>query len=464
MDPTTMESNTSSAIHLCGHSSSKCLFQGSTETTLAIPSSSSDATESNNRASTPEHVNFTPDKTKAYSSGPTPIQGLSAIFFSSWLNLLLIFIPFGIISHFLWSPTVTFILNFISIIPLARMLGFVTEDISLRTGEVIGGLLNASFGNAVELIISIIALTKNLVVVVQASMLGSIISNLLLVLGMCFIGGGLKFKEQSFNVTVAQTSASLLFIAVSSLVVPAAFYSSSRDSMSPLDLSRVILNISRATAIILLIIYFSYLYFQLKTHNHLNHFTAAEESLKIHATPKEIRHSQESLMKKIKKHLRCLHGWLFYCNLFLITVLVSISAEFLVSAIESVVEQWHISQTFVGLVLLPIVGNAAEHVSAVTVAIKNKMDLALSIAVGSSMQIALFVTPLMVLLGWILDVDMSLFFNIYETAVLFIAVIMVSYLIMDGKSNWLEGMMLCSVYIIIAISFYYYPDSASGLA
>ncbi|OAD67957.1 hypothetical protein PHYBLDRAFT_89450, partial [Phycomyces blakesleeanus NRRL 1555(-)] len=374
------------------------------------------------------------------------IQGLSAIFFSSWLNLLLIFIPFGIISHFLWSPTVTFILNFISIIPLARMLGFVTEDISLRTGEVIGGLLNASFGNAVELIISIIALTKNLVVVVQASMLGSIISNLLLVLGMCFIGGGLKFKEQSFNVTVAQTSASLLFIAVSSLVVPAAFYSSSRDSMSPLDLSRVILNISRATAIILLIIYFSYLYFQVSL------------SLKIHATPKEIRHSQESLMKKIKKHLRCLHGWLFYCNLFLITVLVSISAEFLVSAIESVVEQWHISQTFVGLVLLPIVGNAAEHVSAVTVAIKNKMDLALSIAVGSSMQIALFVTPLMVLLGWILDVDMSLFFNIYETAVLFIAVIMVSYLIMDGKSNWLEGMMLCSVYIIIAISFYYYPD------
>ncbi|KAL0080454.1 calcium/proton exchanger [Phycomyces blakesleeanus] len=463
-----MESNTSSAIHLCGHSSSKCLFQGSTETTLAIPSSSSDATESNNRASTPEHVNFTPDKTKAYSSGPTPIQGLSAIFFSSWLNLLLIFIPFGIISHFLWSPTVTFILNFISIIPLARMLGFVTEDISLRTGEVIGGLLNASFGNAVELIISIIALTKNLVVVVQASMLGSIISNLLLVLGMCFIGGGLKFKEQSFNVTVAQTSASLLFIAVSSLVVPAAFYSSSRDSMSPLDLSRVILNISRATAIILLIIYFSYLYFQLKTHNHLflqlpSESFHSSRRVSQNTRDTERNQTQPGIFDEEDQEAPQMPAWMAIL-LQVIILYINMHSEFLVSAIESVVEQWHISQTFVGLVLLPIVGNAAEHVSAVTVAIKNKMDLALSIAVGSSMQIALFVTPLMVLLGWILDVDMSLFFNIYETAVLFIAVIMVSYLIMDGKSNWLEGMMLCSVYIIIAISFYYYPDSASGLA
>ncbi|KAI9017991.1 Sodium/calcium exchanger protein-domain-containing protein [Phycomyces nitens] len=382
-------------------------------------------------------------------------MGLSAILFSSWLNLLLIFIPFGITSHFLWSPTVTFVLNFISIIPLARMLGFVTEDISLRTGEVIGGLLNASFGNAVELIISIIALKKNLVVVVQASMLGSIISNLLLVLGMCFIAGGVRFKEQSFNVTVAQTSASLLFIAVSSLVIPAAFYSSSRDSLSPFDLNRVILNISRATAIILLIIYFSYLYFQF-IQLPSEAFSGRRSPQNAHDT--ERNHSGSGGFDEEEQEIPQMPACLF-----LITVLVSISAEFLVSAIESVVEQWNISQTFVGLVLLPIVGNAAEHVSAVTVAIKDKMDLALGIAVGSSMQIALFVTPLMVLLGWILDVEMSLFFNIYETAVLFISVLMVSYLIMDGKSNWLEGMMLCSVYMIVAISFYYYPDSVSGL-
>ncbi|CAO3608625.1 unnamed protein product [Cunninghamella blakesleeana] len=200
---------------------------------------------------------------------PTIQEGLMAIVKSSWINPLVIFVPFGIASHFVWSPTVTFILNFIAIVPLAKLLGFATEDISLRTGEIIGGLLNASFGNAVELIISIMALVQNLVVVVQASMLGSILSNLLLVLGMCFFGGGIKFKEQTFNVTAAQTSASLLFIATASLLLPAAFYGSTHGSESQNTVNYDILVISRATSIILLVIYISYLWFQLKTHKHL---------------------------------------------------------------------------------------------------------------------------------------------------------------------------------------------------
>lgn len=193
---------------------------------------------------------------------PTVKQGLLCIIRSSWLNILLVFVPLGWASNFVWSPTTTFILNFLAIVPLAKLLGFATEDISLRTGEVIGGLLNATFGNAVELIISIISLTKNLVVVVQASMLGSILSNLLLVLGMCFFCGGCKYKEQVFNITAAQTSASLLFISVVSLLLPAAFYGST-TSAEPVEQERAdILHISRATAIILLIIYFAYLVFQ----------------------------------------------------------------------------------------------------------------------------------------------------------------------------------------------------------
>ncbi|KAG1121304.1 hypothetical protein G6F42_012557 [Rhizopus arrhizus] len=148
--------------------------------------------------------------------------------------------------------------------------------------------------------------------------------------------------------------------------------------------------------------------------------------------------------------------------LLVITALVGVCAEFLVSAIEDVTEEWGISETFVGLILLPIVGNAAEHLTAVTCALKNKMDLALGVAVGSSMQIALLVTPLMVIIGWGMNVEMSLYFNIYETAILFIAVVMVNYLIMDGESNWLEGLMLVAVYIVIAISFYYYPDETNN--
>ncbi|KAG1472935.1 hypothetical protein G6F57_010854 [Rhizopus arrhizus] len=198
-------------------------------------------------------------------------EGLKAIVTSSYVNVLVVFVPIGIASHFVWSPTITFIMNFLAIIPLAKLLGYATEDIALRTGEVIGGLLNATFGNAVELIISIISLTQNLVVVVQASMLGSILSNLLLVLGMCFWGGGYYHKTQHFNKTVAQTSASLLFISVASLLIPASFYGSitSAQSESASALADGILKISRATSIIMLVLYFSYIFFQLKTHKHL---------------------------------------------------------------------------------------------------------------------------------------------------------------------------------------------------
>ncbi|ORE01259.1 calcium/proton exchanger [Rhizopus microsporus var. microsporus] len=400
---------------------------------------------------------------------PTAAQGLASLLKSSWLNILLICIPFGWASHFVWTPTTTFVLNFIAIIPLAKLLGFATEEIALRTGEVIGGLLNATFGNAVELIISIISLTQNLVIVVQAAMLGSILSNLLLILGMCFLCGGYKHKEQVFNATAAQTSASLLFISVVSLLLPAAFYGSTINTESEDREKTDILDISRGTAIILLIIYFAYLFFQF--------LQVPVEAFKIERRSSliDLLNSGRSQSGIEEQALSCytdedddeeespsMPWWMAITVLVVVTVLVAISGEFLVSAIESVVQAWQISETFVGLILLPIVANAAEHVTAVTVAWKNKMDLALGVSVGSSMQIALLVTPIMVIIGWGINVDMSLFFNIYETAVLFASVVMVNYLIMGGKSHWFGGLMLCAVYVIIAISFYYYPDAAAG--
>ncbi|KAI8637801.1 calcium/proton exchanger [Parasitella parasitica] len=391
---------------------------------------------------------------------PTIRHGLMSIVRSSWLNVLLVFVPLGWASHFVWNSTTTFILNFVAIVPLAKLLGFATEDIALRTGEVIGGLLNATFGNSIELIISIIALTQNLVIVVQASMLGSILSNLLIVLGMSFFAGGLRYKEQIFNITSAQTSASLLFISVVSLLLPAAFYGSTVNAETAAKERSDILNISRATAIILLVIYFAYMVFQrqvsqIKLFN--NNPNAIDEDQRVANET-----SVGLLQEKEAEESPSMPWWMAIVLLLIITALVAVCAEFLVSAIEQVVEQWHISETFVGLILLPIVGNAAEHITAITVAYKNKMDLALGVAVGSSIQVALLVTPIMVIVGWGINVDMSLYFNVYETAVLFAAVILVNYLIVDGKSNWLEGFMLSALYILIAISFYYYPDSAAG--
>ncbi|ORZ17259.1 Sodium/calcium exchanger protein-domain-containing protein [Absidia repens] len=401
---------------------------------------------------------------------PTFKSGFYAIMTGSWLNVLLIFIPFGIVSHFFWGPTATFVLNFIAIIPLAKLLGDVTEDIALRTGEVVGGLLNATFGNAVELIVSIIALSQNLVVIVQSSMLGSILSNLLLVLGMCFWLGGYRYKEQVFNVTVAQTSAGLLFLATSSLLMPAAFYGSTLYTVSSAAEVHDILAISRATSILLLVIYASYLFFQLRTHKQLFlapppeafHFSRRTTRSRINDAERSSTLTENEEEEEEEEEEPVMSGLLAGIMLFMITVFVAICAEFLVSAIEAVVEQWNISETFVGLILLPIIGSAAEHVTAVSVAYKNKMDLALGVAVGSSMQIALLVTPIMVIIGWGIGVNMSLYFNMYETAIMFIAVVMVNYLIMDGRSNWLEGLMLCIVYLIVAISFFYYPDAAAN--
>ncbi|KAF9186903.1 hypothetical protein BGZ51_001693 [Haplosporangium sp. Z 767] len=358
------------------------------------------------------------------------LQCLKAIIFATKINILLLFIPLGIIAEQLhWSDVTVFSLNFIAIIPLAKLLGYATEEIALRLGENLGALLNASFGNAVELILAIFALKEGKIDVVQASVLGSVLSNLLLVLGFCFVCGGFKFQSQTFNQTAAQTSASLLALSCLSLLIPAAFHATA----SEIDQTSNIKHLSYGTSIVLLVVYILYLIFQLKTHTHLYESENEEEEEPV------------------------LPLWLAIVLLLVVTVVVAICAEFLVGSIEGLSQSWNISPTFIGLIMLPIVGNAAEHVTAVSVAMKNKMDLAIGVAIGSSMQIALFVTPLMVIIGWIIGQPMTLFFNTFETCVMFVSVLIVNYLIQDGESNWLEGVMLLSTYVIVAIAIYFYP-------
>ncbi|KAL2003395.1 hypothetical protein VTN02DRAFT_4041 [Thermoascus thermophilus] len=666
------------------------------------------------------------------------------IILSSWVNWLLVFVPAGIALGALHrsmgdespvSPTVVFAINAVAIIPLASLLGYATECVASNLGDTVGALMNVTFGNAVELIIFIIALVADHIEVVQASLLGSILANLLLILGMCFLFGGLRFREQLYNSAVTQMSACLLSLSVMSLLLPTAFHASF-SNLNTAD--AVVLKISRGTSVVLLLVYILYLLFQLKSHAYIYestpqhmideeshpgvlaemlnssssdtsdddtdtssgsnttvnrirkalrkkrrrksstsskdmpsapsapsvpsfirtassgshaaempHFVEASGELPTYRPSKhdaiasgdeadaeeppgkrpnqspaafksrdfeteqnKPAHGKVIVEKGKKKHhkrhknkdnqvqettretdrtedgvfvsstsipdrsevligssndtgvlrgsdpkqpgtrnvsnrpaiprvfvstvftqptqpalqdcsspaagtaqrldLRRTHSLPDRLNrpflqtsipsvqplphlvrpkrtepkensegrpelsrvsaiilLLITTGLVAACAEFLVDSIDYLVENTGVSEAFVGLIILPIVGNAAEHVTAVTVARKNKMDLAIGVALGSSIQIALFVTPVVVLLGWCLDTDMSLYFSLFETVSLFVSAFIVNFLMLDGRSNYLEGALLIAAYVIIAVAAFFYPScknvsSASG--
>ncbi|RFU34793.1 hypothetical protein B7463_g1586, partial [Scytalidium lignicola] len=651
-----------------------------------------------------------------------------AIILSSYINLLLVFVPVGIVCKAAdLQPGLVFGMNAIAIIPLAGLLSHATESVAKRLGDTIGALMNVTFGNAVELII-FIALEKNEIRIVQASLLGSILANLLLILGMCFLVGGLRFREQIYNSTVTQMSACLLSLSVMSLLLPTAFHASFNTN-EPDKATNAVLKVSRGTSVVLLLVYVLYLLFQLKSHAYMYestpqhiideealpgpvaawmessdsddssssssdsddssasdttakrirravmrsamrrrksssgsketadgshspslghgispiHTDAISEDLPspaiptrpnpmeggengdhdheqaIHDHPRSRRNSIISNLtskKERKKHRKRKHhkksrhhdftvteelingdaniisekddgpeaprrvdfavmddveaqntdssqskkpfalrginirptiSKTFSPNIFsqpaptaaapvvpgpiprvrygirrtnslpdrlnqtysnqaqmpvigvtpanpltaveteihpeeedegnisrttaimlllISTGLVAVCAEFMVDSINAVVSSNSgLSEAFIGLIILPIVGNAAEHVTAVTVASKNKMDLAIGVAVGSSIQIALFVTPFIVLLGWCMGKEMSLYFTLFETVSLFVSAFIVNFLVLDGRSNYLEGSLLCAAYVIIAVAAFFYPslDDQSNL-
>ncbi|KPV74284.1 uncharacterized protein RHOBADRAFT_15953 [Rhodotorula graminis WP1] len=369
---------------------------------------------------------------------------MRAIVFASWLNVLLVFIPVGWALHFTHqNDTIVFVFTFLAIIPLAKLLGYGTEELALRVGQTLGGLMNATLGNAVELIVSIIALVKceihkaTFLQVVQSSLLGSILSNLLLVLGMCFFAGGIKFQEQGFKDTAAQLNSSLLVISVIAILLPAGYNAAFADNQTAEIEQDRILKMSRGIAVILLVVYLAYLFFQLFTHQHLYAEGHDEEEEEV----------EEPTLNK----------WAALVLLVVVTVLVAVTAEFLVGSINGLTEAHpEISVEWVGLILLPIVGNAAEHVTAVSVSVHDKIDLSMGVAVGSSIQIALFVIPFMTVLGWIMDKPLSLLFDPFESITLFLSVLIVNYTIQDGRSNWRTS-PFSAVYIIVAVAFWFYP-------
>ena len=350
------------------------------------------------------------------------------------LNWLLLAIPVTLYFEFSHDLQMAFVFSMVAIAPLAFLMGKATEEIALRTGEAIGGLLNATFGNAVEMIIAGMALyvasqnpdlVETMVTVTQASLIGSILGNLLLVLGLAMLYGGVKHSEQNFANQSGQMNGALLVMAVVALIVPSAFHHSGGSSSD-------VLRLSYATAIILLVIYGCSLLFQLKTH-----VDAFESGGHGH-------HEDPDLSVK--------DAWVL---LLLATALVGWMAHVLVHSLETTVEQWHLPELFIGVILVPFFGNAAEHFTAVLVAGKDKMDLSIAIAIGSSVQIALFVAPVMVLLGLALGVGLPLEFGLLETAATFVSVFITIAILADGKTNWLEGVMLLACYAILGIAFFF---------
>lgn len=356
----------------------------------------------------------------------------------SWINVLLVFVPLGILAQvFQWGAIWRFSLNFLAIVPLAKMLGDATEQAALKLGDTLGGLLNATFGNAVELIVGIVALVQGQLRIVQTSLIGSILSNILLVLGMSFCAGGFYAAESSFQQTAAQASASIMTLGCITMAIPAAYQISGSVRDSEKDNLPGLLFISRGTSLILIFIYILYLVFQLKTHAFL--FEAEETD--------QDGEEEEAKMTPAAAML----------GLAAVTVMTSFNADYLVSAIDEVANEYHIPKAFIGTILLPIVGNMAEHLTAVWMAAKGKMEISIGIAVGSSIQISVGMIPVLVIVGWAIGQPLTLFFETFETVFLVAAVFLVNTLVQDGKSNYMEGAMLCSLYLVAALSFWVEP-------
>ena len=341
---------------------------------------------------------------------------------------LLVFIPATFVAQLLGvSPIWLFFMSAVAIIPLAKYIGEATEEISTRTGPGLGGFLNATFGNATELIIGVLALKSGLLEVVKASITGSIIGNLLLVLGMAMFFGGRKQKKQEFNKTAALASSSTLLLAVTALVMPAIFFQT-----APTAGVSTIESLSIFVAVCMIIIYFCNLWFSLFTHKHL--YT---EEVGTYESYWSMRKSVTILL--------------------LATFAVAWASDVLVSSIEPVIAYFGWTELFVGVVFVAIIGNIAEHVSAITVALKNRMDLALQISIGSASQIAMFVAPCLVLVSLFFQNQMSLVFNTLELVAIILSVLVVNTVVQDGESNWLEGVQLMLAYAIIAAAFFFHP-------
>ncbi|MGD2115380.1 MAG: calcium/proton exchanger [Acidobacteriota bacterium] len=355
------------------------------------------------------------------------------------LDWLLLFVPLAIGLDF-FAPeraTLIFVCACVAVIPLAGWLGKATEHLAERTSAGIGGLLNATFGNAAELIIALLALRQGLTDVVKASITGSIIGNILLVMGVAFLAGGIRFKRQRFNVAAARVQATMLTLAAIALIMPAVFH-----HLVP-QAARSERTLSMEIAVVLIVTYGAMLLFSLHTHRQLFTGPAAEA-----AEVEDAGHEPWSLRRSLGVLVgsAAVIGWV---------------SEVLVGSVEAAAHSLGMTEVFVGVIVVAVVGNAAEHSTAILMAVRNRMDLAVGIAVGSSIQIALFVAPVLLFASYFLAPEpMDLVFTPAEVVAVGLGILITGQIAGDGESNWLEGVQLLVVYLILGIIFYFLPAAA----
>lgn len=369
---------------------------------------------------------------------------------------MLILVPVVIVLSFFDLPALLiFILTALAIIPMAKVMSDSTEALAHHTGETVGGLLSATFGNAVELIILLLALFKGLNDVVKASITGSLLGNILLLLGLAMLLGGMSRQFQSFSRISASISASQLFLAGIALIIPAIFTSTLTGQNNREDLLE---ELSLLVGGILLVCYLGQLLFFLKTHSNLssaeqaeNEAEADEEVLAAGVAAQQQQAETEEEEKRPWSVRRAL------ITLVVTTVIVGYVSEILVNSIEPVTKSLGWTELFVGVIFLAIIGNAAEYVTAINAALKNRMDLSINIAVGASLQVAFFVVPVLVIVGFFSGHLLSLRFEEFELVCIVVAIIIVNLVALDGKSNWFEGLQLIAAYAIIAVAFFLHP-------
>ena len=345
-----------------------------------------------------------------------------------YLKILLVFVPLAILGELLhWNPLLVFALSALGVVPLAGLLGEATEHLVVHTGPRVGGLLNATLGNAAELIITIFALRAGLFDLVKASITGSIIGNMLLIMGLSLMVGGLKHGHQRFNRSLAGVNATQLLLATAALAIPSLF-AFSTDQAHPLSVDAL----SLWMAVVMIVLYLSGVLFS---------FRQKDEG--------HDQHDQHNgPVWRVRTSLLVLAG---------ATVFIAWLSEILVGAVEPTVAVLGVSEFFLGIIIIPLVGNIAEHLVAVQVAFKNQMDLSLGISVGSSLQIALFVAPILVFISLLFGNELTLVFNAFEIITLFAAALIAAFVSLDGESNWLEGAQLLALYIIVALAFFFLP-------
>ena len=348
---------------------------------------------------------------------------------------LLIFIPISIVAERLeWGALTIFGLSAIAIVPLAIWLSTATEELAVVTGPTIGGLINAVFGNATELIIALVALKAGLIDIVKASITGSILANLLLVMGLSMFFGGLRYKEQTFNQTVARINGSTMSLAVIAIVLPAMVINTS-NIVEPKAISQLSLTVAG----VMIVVYGLTLLFSLKTHSYLYEVGVSDLESEVHGEAEKP------------------NVWLWLGVLLAATIGVAVESEIFVGAVEEAATSLGFTALFTGVILLPLVGGAAEYVTAVRVASKDNMDLAVSIAMGSSLLVALLVAPVLVIIGYFIGQPMDLNFGLFEVIAVVIAVSFANLISLDGRSNWLEGVLLLSTFVILGAAFFFHP-------